>query len=126
MEKLNQLTQQYQILADFLRQFRQERHQYPELSNEEFETTAKIREVLEKHHIDILPFPLQTGLVAEIKGLKAGKTVMLRADIDALPIEEESGVEFSSKKVGIMHACGHDFHMSAALGAAILLKQHQN
>ena len=126
MEKLNQLTQQYQILADFLHQFRQERHQYPELSNEEFETTAKIREVLEKHHIDILPFPLQTGLVAEIKGLKAGKTVMLRADIDALPIEEESGVEFSSKKVGIMHACGHDFHMSAALGAAILLKQHQN
>ena len=126
MEKLNQLTQQYQILADFLRQFRQERHQYPELSNEEFETTAKIREVLEKHHIDVLPFPFQTGLVAEIKGLKAGKTVMLRADIDALPIEEESGVEFSSKKVGIMHACGHDFHMSAALGAAILLKQHQN
>lgn len=122
MEKLHQLTQQYQELADFLRQFRQERHRFPELSNEEFETTAKIKSELEKHHITILDFPLKTGLVAEIKGAKLGKTVMLRSDIDALPILEESGVPFSSEREGVMHACGHDFHLSAALGAAILLK----
>ena len=126
MEKLHQLTQQYQELADFLRQFRQERHRFPELSNEEFETTAKLKSELEKHHITILDFPLKTGLVAEIKGAKLGKTVMLRSDIDALPILEESGVPFSSEREGVMHACGHDFHLSAALGAAILLKQHEN
>ena len=126
MEKLHQLTQQYQELADFLRQFRQERHRFPELSNEEFETTAKIKSELEKHHITILDLPLKTGLVAEIKGAKPGKTVMLRSDIDALPILEESGVPFSSEREGVMHACGHDFHLSAALGAAILLKQHEN
>ena len=98
MEKLHQLIQQYQELADFLRQFRQERHRFPELSNEEFETTAKIKSELEKHHITILDLPLKTGLVAEIKGTKPGKTVMLRSDIDALPILEESGVPFSSEK----------------------------
>ena len=69
---------------------------------------------------------MKTGLVAEIKGAKPGKTVMLRSDIDALPILEESGVPFSSEREGVMHACGHDFHLSAALGAAILLKQHEN
>ena len=125
MTIFQQLTAQYQSLSDFLQQFRQERHQHPELSNEEFETTAKIREILEQHQITVLDLPLKTGLVAEIKGAQPGKTLVLRSDIDALPIEEESGVPFCSLKKGVMHACGHDFHMSAALGAAILLKQHQ-
>ena len=119
------ITQENPLLADFLRDFRRERHQYPELSNEEFQTTEKLREVLQQHQIKILDLPLKTGLVAEIEGAQAGKTVILRSDIDALPITEESGVEYSSKKQGVMHACGHDFHMTAALGAAILLKQHQ-
>lgn len=125
MKTFNTLTQQYQELADFLIQFRRERHQFPELSNQEFETTKALRNVLEQYQIDILDLPLKTGLVAEIQGGKTGDIVMLRSDIDALPIEEESGVEFSSQYKGIMHACGHDYHMSAALGAAILLKQRQ-
>lgn len=125
MHVFQTLIQQHQSLADFLQAFRRERHRYPELSGEEVKTTAKIREVLTQHHIDILDLPLKTGLVAEIKGEKAGKTVILRSDIDALPINEESGVPFSSLNPGVMHACGHDFHLSAALGAAILLKQHQ-
>ena len=119
------ITQENPLLAGFLRDFRRERHQYPELSNEEFQTTEKLRGVLQQHQIKILDLPLKTGLVAEIEGAQAGKTVILRSDIDALPITEESGVEYSSKKQGVMHACGHDFHMTAALGAAILLKQHQ-
>ncbi|GAB7195897.1 M20 peptidase aminoacylase family protein [Dickeya oryzae] len=83
----------------------------------------KIRAVLEKEGIRILELPLKTGLVAEVGGLQEGPLVVVRSDIDALPIEEESGVEFSSKNAGVMHACGHDFHSSAALGAAILLKR---
>ena len=119
------ITTENQQLANFLSAFRRERHQYPELSNQEIETTQKLREILQQHQIHILDLPLKTGLVAEIKGAQQGKTLMLRSDIDALPIEEESGVEYRSKNKGVMHACGHDFHMSAALGAAILLKKRQ-
>ncbi|WP_038905923.1 M20 peptidase aminoacylase family protein [Dickeya zeae] len=114
---------QYAPLAQFIQAFRHELHQHPELSNQEFETTKKIRAVLEKEGIRILELPLKTGLVAEVGGLQEGPLVVVRSDIDALPIEEESGVEFSSKNAGVMHACGHDFHSSAALGAAILLKR---
>ncbi|MGM3173447.1 amidohydrolase [Dickeya lacustris] len=114
---------QYEPLAQFIQAFRHDLHQHPELSNQEFETTRKIRAVLEKEGIRILDLPLKTGLVAEVGGLQDGPLVVVRSDIDALPIEEESGVAFSSKNSGVMHACGHDFHSSAALGAAILLKR---
>ncbi|ATO35152.1 putative hydrolase YxeP [Dickeya dianthicola] len=114
---------QHAPLAQFIQAFRHDLHQHPELSNQEFETTRKIRAVLEKEGIRILDLPLKTGLVAEVGGLQDGPLVVVRSDIDALPIEEESGVAFSSKNAGVMHACGHDFHSSAALGAAILLKR---
>lgn len=113
---------QHEPLAQFIQAFRHDLHQHPELSNQEFETTKKIRAVLEKEGIRILDLPLKTGLVAEVGGLQDGPLVVVRSDIDALPIEEESGVAFSSTQPGVMHACGHDFHSSAALGAAILLK----
>ncbi|WP_017346691.1 amidohydrolase [Pantoea sp. A4] len=104
--------------------FRHELHRHPELSNQEFETTARIRQQLENYHIRVLDLPLKTGLVAEV-GPQQGPLVVLRSDIDALPIEEQSGVDFVSQNPGVMHACGHDFHSSAALGAAILLKQRE-
>ncbi|EKT65073.1 amidohydrolase [Providencia burhodogranariea] len=113
-----------QPLADKIQAFRHEMHRFPELSNQEFQTTQRIRDALTEAGIDILPLPLATGLIAEIKGQQDGPLIVLRADIDALPIEEESGVEFSSENKGVMHACGHDFHTSAALGAAILLQQN--
>ncbi|WP_224554500.1 M20 peptidase aminoacylase family protein [Pectobacterium versatile] len=114
---------QHEPLAQFIQAFRHDLHRHPELSNQEFETTKKIRAVLEKEGIRILDLPLKTGLVAEVGGLQEGPLVVVRSDIDALPIEEESGVEFTSLNKGVMHACGHDFHSSAALGAAILLKK---
>ncbi|MEE3664547.1 M20 peptidase aminoacylase family protein [Brenneria sp. g21c3] len=114
---------QHQPLAQFIQAFRRDLHQHPELSNQEFETTGKIRAVLEKEGIRILELPLKTGLIAEVGGRQEGPLVVIRSDIDALPIEEESGVEYTSSRAGVMHACGHDFHASAALGAAILLKK---
>lgn len=117
--------QEHQALAKFIEDFRHNMHRFPELSNQEFETTARIKTVLENHQIRVLNLPLKTGLVAEIGGQKAGKLVVLRSDIDALPIEEKSGVEYTSENPGVMHACGHDFHTSAALGAAILLKERE-
>ncbi len=111
-------------LGQHLIAFRHELHRFPELSSEEFETTARIRQQLDQHQIRVLDLPLKTGLVAEI-GPVDGPLIVLRSDIDALPIEEQSDVTFRSERPGVMHACGHDFHSSAALGAAILLKQQE-
>lgn len=96
-------------------------HRHPELSFKEYETTRKIKEILEAEGIEILPLPLETGLVAIVRGAQPGATVALRGDIDALPIQEESAVSYRSVNDGCMHACGHDFHTTAVLGAAIAL-----
>ncbi|WP_375091061.1 amidohydrolase [Peribacillus sp. RS7] len=101
-------------------------HQYPELSNEEFETTKSIQKWLGEEGIEIRNTGLKTGVFADIKGGKPGLTVAIRADIDALPIEEQTGLPFASKVKGVMHACGHDFHTAAVIGAAYLLKEFQS
>lgn len=111
--------------ATYLINFRQELHRFPELSTEEFETTRRIRHQLEHHQIRVLNFPLNTGLVAEV-GPQQGPLFVIRSDIDALPIEEQADVSFRSEHPGIMHACGHDFHSAAALGAAIILKRQES
>lgn len=119
---MKEIREQDRALASQIQAFRHDMHRFPELSNQEFETTKKIRAALTAAGIRILDLPLKTGLVAEV-GEAAGPLVVVRSDIDALPIEEESGVDFASENAGVMHACGHDFHTSAALGAAILLQQ---
>lgn len=101
---------------------RRQFHQCPELSMQEVETTKKIAAVLEGWGI---PYAINTekntGLVATIVGNKPGKAVALRADIDALPVEEATGLPFASKNKGVMHACGHDNHIAVLLGAARML-----
>ncbi len=103
---------------------RRELHTHPELSNQEFATTEKITAWLREADIRIVPLNLATGVVAEI-GLQKSPIIALRADIDALPIQELSGVPFSSRHAGVMHACGHDVHTSVMLGAALLLKARE-
>ena len=100
-------------------------HENPELPNEEFETTKLIKKLLKKVDIEILDLPLETGLVAQVKGHPNGPVVAIRCDIDALPIQEETSLPYKSKINGKMHACGHDFHMAAILGAAYLVKRQQ-
>lgn len=112
-----------EALAPRLIAIRRELHQHPELSGEEVWTTARLREWLSEASIPILPLPLKTGLVAEIRGATPGPTVAIRTDIDALPITEATGLEFASTIPGKMHACGHDFHMATILGAALILRQ---
>lgn len=99
-------------------------HRFPELSHEEYKTTERIRRWLEEAGIDILDTSLETGVVAQIAG-KPGPVIALRADIDALPIQEEAEETFRSVHPGVMHACGHDFHTAVMLGAALLLKEQQ-
>ncbi|QTH44237.1 amidohydrolase [Cohnella sp. LGH] len=104
---------------------RRQLHAHPELSHEEFETTAAIRGWLEEAGIRIADYPLRTGVVAEVGGLLGGPVIAIRADIDALPLQEETGLQFASRVPGKMHACGHDFHTAAVLGAALLLKKRE-
>lgn len=106
--------------------YRRELHEHPELSMKEYETTKRIRRWLEEAGISVLDFPLEVGMIAEITGSQPGPTIALRADIDALPIKEETGLPFSSRNEGVMHACGHDFHTSSIIGAAILLQERRS
>ena len=99
-------------------------HRHPELSYAEVETTARLREALTRAGVRVLDVPLQTGLVAEI-GMGKAPIVGLRADIDALPVTEQTGLDYASERPGVMHACGHDFHMTSVLGAALYLKKHE-
>lgn len=100
-------------------------HAHPETAFEEVRTTAQLRTVLEAHGVTVLDTGLQTGLIAEIRGAYPGRTVGLRADIDALPVQEESGLAYASQETGKMHACGHDFHACAVLGAALMLQERR-
>ena len=109
-------------------------HENPELSNREFNTSKRIVAELEKLGLKPEAGIAKTGVVALLKGGKPGPTVALRADIDALPVTEETGLpfaskatsEFAGKEVGVMHACGHDSHIAMLLGAAKVLTDIQD
>ena len=105
------------VLEEVL-ELRRHFHRHPELSFGEHETSLQLSERLRQLGLELKPCPTATGVVALLDTGKPGKTVMLRADIDALPIHEESGVEFSSRTEGRMHACGHDAHMAIMVGVA--------
>lgn len=105
-----------------LREIRHYLHQHPEISENEFETTAFIKKHLKDLGIEPLDYPLKTGVIAEIG---SGQPIIaLRADIDALPIIEKTGLAYASKN-GAMHACGHDFHQTSLLGTAQILKERE-
>jgi len=93
-------------------------HKHPEVSFSEQETSRYLKDRLRELGLDLLQCPTETGAVALLDTGRPGKTVMLRADIDALPIHEESGVDFHSRIDGRMHACGHDAHMAIMIGVA--------
>ena len=102
-------------------EWRRHLHAHPEVSFKEFETTEYLVQQLAQYpEIEIIR-PAATGLLAVLKGGKPGKTIGLRADIDALPITEEADVSFKSKNPGVMHACGHDCHTAMLLGAIDVL-----
>jgi amidohydrolase len=105
-------------VLDEVLELRRHFHRHPEVSFSEHETSRQLGERLRQLGLELKPCPTDTGVVAVLDTGKPGKTVMLRADIDGLPIHEESGVEFSSRIDGSMHACGHDAHMAIMVGVA--------
>ena len=106
---------------DYIIEKRRWFHQYPELSMQEENTTNAIVKELEAIGIPVKRFDGIYGCVGELKGGRPGKTILLRADIDALPVIEQTGLPFASKNEGRMHACGHDCHIAMLLGTAKIL-----
>ena len=96
-------------------------HAHPELSHQEARTTALVRERLRALGLSELPCPTETGALFRLDGGRPGRTVLLRADIDALPLLEEVEVPWRSQVDGVMHACGHDGHTAIQLGVAAML-----
>ncbi len=115
---------QANALAPELCELRRAFHRRPELGNREYETAARIEAYLSNCGI-LTKRVLDTAVVGTLTLGHAGKTVALRADMDALPIQEESGADFASEIPGVMHACGHDVHLAALLGAAKLLARRR-
>lgn len=101
--------------------FRRDLHRNPELSMQEYKTSLKIMQRLETEGIPCCFIYEKLGVTALISGTHPGPTIALRADIDALPLSENTGLEFASSEANIMHACGHDIHTTVLLGIAIVL-----
>tara|TARA_B100001971_G_scaffold206448_1_gene225244 strand:+ start:339 stop:1499 length:1161 start_codon:yes stop_codon:yes gene_type:complete len=111
-----------EAIKDILIQWRRDFHQYPELGFEEHRTSSIIAETLISFGMSPKTGVGKTGVTADLN-FGEGPTIALRADMDALPMQETSGLSFSSKHDGVMHACGHDGHMAMLLGAAKILSQ---
>lgn len=114
-------------------EWRRHFHQYPELSNREFKTSAKVAEHLRSLGIEVQTEVAKTGVVGLLKGAKPGPVVALRADMDALPVTERNSLPFASKEkttfngmeTGVMHACGHDSHVAILMGVAEILAKNK-
>ena len=116
----------FQNMVEELRQMRRDLHKIPELGLKEYKTSAYIREKLEGFGITELETWLETGVVAVIRGKGKKEAVAFRADMDALPVTEQTGCDFTSEHVGCMHACGHDGHVTVLLGFAKYLQEHKD
>jgi carboxypeptidase Ss1 len=122
-ESLLKEIQQYE---DQIIGIRRRIHSNPELSYQEFQTAKLVAQKLRSLGIQVKPNVGGTGVVGLLKGSRKGKTVALRADMDALPVLENVELPFKSKNMGVMHACGHDTHVAMLLGAAMLLTKHKD
>jgi len=124
-ENIKSLSEKY--LSEII-QVRRHLHAHPELSFKEYNTSKFISGKLQEWGIPFKDGIVRTGITAEIKGTKTSndKCIALRADMDALPITETNEVEYRSKNIGVMHACGHDVHTASLLGAAKILSELKN
>ncbi len=117
----NQILALAQELFAEIRQIRRHLHQHPELSFKEYKTAEYLANLLDDWHLDPKT-TAETGLLADLVGDEPGPIIVLRADIDALPVKEMSGLSFASVNEGIMHACGHDMHTASLLGSLRILQ----
>src|SRR6187551_2114747 len=128
------IDQQAKEIEPKVIEWRRHFHQYPELSNREFKTAAKVAEHLKSLGIEVQTGIAHTGVVGLLKGGKPGPVIALRADMDALPVTERNDLPFASKEkamyngqeTGVMHACGHDAHVAILMSVAEILSKNKN
>ncbi|MDE3007925.1 MAG: amidohydrolase [Acidobacteriota bacterium] len=123
---LNNLPQLLDAVNDDMVNRRHDLHAHPELSFQEFRTTEVVTQRLRELGWELFTTPTPTGAIAKLRGARPGQRVMLRADIDALPVHEERDLPYRSRYDGVMHACGHDVHTAALLGVADLLARYRD
>ncbi len=123
MNKINQIAQEHK---DYTVNYRRDFHQNPELGFKEFRTSEIIANELKSLGFEVQTNVGKTGVVGLINGNKSGTTLLLRFDMDALPIKEENSTSYISKNKGVMHACGHDGHMSIGLAVAKILSEYRD
>jgi amidohydrolase len=123
MKKYEDILKKAEGLKQKIVELRRDFHQHPELGLQEFDTAKKAERILKGLGIQTKMLVNGTGVCGYLKGSKPGKTIALRADMDALPIQEETAVPYKSQKDGVMHACGHDAHTAMLLGAAMILSE---
>ena len=114
---------QIQAFAGDLTAIRRDFHRYPEIGFQEHRTSARVAELLESWGIAVTRGIGGTGLVGVLEGARPGRSIALRADMDALPMDEETNLDYRSVNAGVFHGCGHDGHMTMLLGAARYLAQ---
>jgi amidohydrolase len=119
------LDEAVQAMTPDLIETRRDFHRWPELSFQEHHTAARVAQALTGLGLEIRTGVAKTGLVALLRGDRPGKTLLVRADIDALPLHEEATHSYASRNPGVMHACGHDAHMAMLLGAIRFLAEHK-
>lgn len=123
MEGLKKIVENYYEDAVKIRRYL---HENPELSNQELNTTQLIKKELEKYGIEIEKLDIKTGISGILKGKHPGKTIAIREDIDALPMNEINDLPFASKVEGVAHSCGHDIHTSVLLLCARVLSHYKD
>lgn len=118
---MDNLLKEAEALLDYTRELRRNFHRHPELGFQEIRTAGIVAQELRALNLELSTGIAQTGVVAMLEGEKPGPTVLVRFDMDALPIYEETGAEYASQNPGVMHACGHDGHTAIGLTVARLL-----
>lgn len=113
-------------LFEYSREIRRDLHRHPELGFQEFRTAEVVTRELRKLGLPIHTGIAETGVVGLLEGKYPGPVLLIRFDMDALPVTEETGVDYASKTLGIMHACGHDSHVAVGLTVARLLSDSRN
>lgn len=124
MTTLQHLLTGAEAVQEQVIQWRRYLHQHPELSFQESKTALYIEEILQTFGKLVVTRPTKTSVMARLIGKNPGKVLAIRADIDALPIEEDTDLPFSSQNPGVMHACGHDGHTAIVLGVAKVMTEH--
>jgi amidohydrolase len=122
---MNSYKAQALALQEQLVAWRRDLHMHPELGFEEVRTAGLVTEHLERLGYEVFTGIAKTGVVGVLRGGRPGPTVMLRFDMDALPMQEFNEVEYASQTPGVMHACGHDGHVAIGMGVAVLLQQRR-